>query len=58
MYMDKNEVIRILKIERECISRDCDRNCGQCDLVQEQETLFKVYDEAIRLLEQMEYGNK
>ena len=56
--MDKNEVIRILKIERECISRDCDRNCGQCDLVQEQETLLKVYDEAIRLLEQMEYGNK
>ena len=56
--MDKDEVIHILKIERECISRDCDRNCGQCDLVQEQETLLKVYDEAIRLLERMEYGNK
>jgi len=56
--MDKNEIIRILKIERECIGRDCDRNCGYCDLVQEQETLLKVYDEAIRLLERMKYGNK
>lgn len=37
--MDKNEVIKYLKIERECISRNgdgnCDRNCGYCDLVQE-----------------------
>ena len=56
--MTRAEVIHILKIERECISRDCDRNCGYCDLVQEQETLLKVYNEAIRLLEQMEYGNK
>lgn len=48
--MDKNEVIRILKIERECIDRDCDRNCGQCDLVQEQETLLDAYNSAISLL--------
>ena len=49
--MNKNEVIRILKIERECISRDCNRNCGECDLVQEQETLLEVYNSAIALLE-------
>ena len=49
--MDKNEVIKYLKIERECISRDCDRNCGQCDLVQEQETLLDAYNSAIMLLE-------
>jgi len=49
--MTKNEVIRILKIERECISRDCDRNCGECDLVQEQETLLNAYNSAITLLE-------
>jgi hypothetical protein len=48
--MDKNEVIHILEIERECISRDCDRNCGQCDLVQEQETLLDAYNSAISLL--------
>lgn len=49
--MDKNEVIKYLKIERECISRDCDRNCGECDLVQEQETLLEAYNSAIALLE-------
>jgi len=49
--MTKNEVIRILKIERECISRDCDRNCGECDLVQEQEILLDAYNSAIALLE-------
>jgi len=48
--MTKAEVIHILKIERECISRDCDRNCGQCDLVQEQEILLDAYDSAISLL--------
>ena len=49
--MTRTEVIRILKIERECISRDCDRNCGECDLVQEQETLLDAYNSAIALLE-------
>lgn len=49
--MDKNEVIHILKIERECISRDCDHNCGECDLAQEQDYLLQVYNEAIKILE-------
>ena len=49
--MEKAEVIKYLKIERECISRDCDRNCGYCDLVQEQETLLDAYNSAIALLE-------
>lgn len=52
--MTKAEVIKYLKIERECISRDCDRNCGECDLVQEQETLLDAYDSAIALLEENE----
>lgn len=49
--MTKDKIIKYLKIERECISRDCDRNCGECDLVQEQETLLDAYDSAIALLE-------
>ena len=52
--MDKNEVIKYLKIERECISRDCDRNCGECDLVQEQDALLEAYNSAIALLEENE----
>lgn len=50
LLMTKAEVIDILKIERECISRDCNRNCGYCDLVQEQETLLDAYNSAISLL--------
>ena len=56
--MDKNEILRGLRIEQECVSRDCDRDCMNCDIVQEQEWLLKVYDEAIGLLERMEYDNK
>ena len=52
--MTKDEVIKYLKIERECISRNCDRNCGECDLVQEQEILLEAYDCAIALLEENE----
>ena len=51
--MTKDEVIRILKIELECISRDCDRNCGECDLVQEQNILLDAYSNAIKLLEEL-----
>ena len=56
--LPKSEVINGLRIERECVSRDCDRDCAHCDIVQERDWLLKVYDEAIRLLERMEYGNK
>ena len=52
--MTKDEVIKYLKIERECISRNCDRNCGECDLVQEQDVLLETYDCAIALLEENE----
>ena len=48
--MEKTEVIKYLEIERECISRDCDRNCGYCDLVQERDVLLDAYDSAIALL--------
>lgn len=48
--MTKQEVINILKIEYECISRNCDRNCGYCDLVQEQTVLLDAYNSAIELL--------
>ena len=48
---DIDKVIRGLSIERECVSRDCDRNCAICDLVQEREWLLSVYDDALKLLE-------
>ena len=39
---DIEKVIKGLQIERECVSRDCDRNCGQCDLVQDRDWLLSV----------------
>ena len=51
---DREEIIRGLQIERECVSRDCDRDCGKCDLVQERDWLLSVYDGAIALLKEQE----
>lgn len=50
--MTKSEIIRGLRIERECVSRDCDRDCAHCDIVQERDWLLLVYDNAIKLLEE------
>lgn len=49
--MDKNEVLKGLRIERECVSRDCNRDCANCDIVQERDWLLSVYDNAIALIE-------
>ena len=54
--MDKSEVLKGLRIERECVSRDCNRDCANCDIVQERDWLLLVYDNAIKMLEEQEYG--
>ena len=48
--IDKGKVIKGLQIERECVSRDCDRGCGKCDLAQDRDWLLSVYDDALELL--------
>lgn len=52
--MDRETIIKGLQIERECVSRDCGRNCGKCDLVQDRDWLLSVYDGAITLLKEQE----
>ena len=49
---DIEKAIKGLQIERECVSRDCDRDCGKCDLVQDRDWLLSVYDDAIALLKE------
>lgn len=49
--MKKDEIIRGLRIERECVSRDCNRDCANCDIVQERDWLLQVYDGAIEVIE-------
>ena len=52
--IDREKVINGLQIERECVSRDCDRDCCKCDLVQDRDWLLSVYDKAIELLKEQE----
>ena len=51
--LPKDEILRGLRIERECVSRDCDRDCANCDIVQERDWLLLVYDNAIKLIESL-----
>lgn len=51
---DREKVIKGLTIERECVSRNCDRDCSKCDLVQDREWLLSVYDDALELLKEHE----
>ena len=53
--MTKQEVLKGLRIERECVSRNCNRDCANCDIVQERDWLLQVYDNAINLIEN--YGD-
>ena len=52
LKLPKSEIIKGLRIERECVSRDCDRDCARCDIVQDRDWLLLVYDNAIKLLEE------
>lgn len=46
--------IELLKIERECVSRTCDRNCGACDLAQTEQELLAMYDRVIAHLQNLD----
>lgn len=52
--INRENVIKGLTIERECVSRDCDRDCAKCDIVQDREWLLSVYDDALELLKEQE----
>lgn len=53
--MTNEEIIKILRIERECVSRadECDRQCNRCELVQNTDKLLEVYENAIYKLEML-----
>ena len=52
--MTENEAKLFLEIEKECIHRNCDRNCAQCDIVQKIEDLNSAYDVAIKALKEVQ----
>ena len=50
--MTDNEIIKIIKNEKECVRRanTCDRKCYICDLVMKDEDIIKAYDEVLHIL--------
>lgn len=51
---DREQILEMLRTERECVCRDCDRECGKCDLAKERCWLLDMYDGAIELLTPVE----
>ena len=49
--MTEIEAKKYMLIEKECINRNCDRDCANCDIVQNVEDLNNAYDIAIKALE-------
>ena len=53
--MNIEQILKVLKNERECIKRRCDlnlkRNCMECDLHLPDDEILEVYDHLIRLCE-------
>ena len=49
--MTEIEAKKYMLIEKECINRDCNRDCANCDIVQDVEDLNNAYDAAIKALE-------
>ena len=56
--MTIQRMLELLEIEHECMLRgshdDCDRNCANCDLVQDDGELHEMYTDVIALLKEQE----
>lgn len=61
--MKIDRVLELLKIERECVTRQspcndksklCNRNCGECDIAQNDLEIIEMYDFVISMMEMKE----
>lgn len=56
--MTIQRMLELLEIEHECMLRgthdDCDRNCADCELVQDDYELHEMYTDVISLLKEQE----
>lgn len=56
--MTIQRMIELLEIEHECMLRgshdDCDRNCADCELVQDDGDLHEMYTNVIALMKEQE----
>lgn len=46
--MTNERAIELLNIERQCVGSNCDRDCANCELVQEEDELLEMYEYVIR----------
>lgn len=51
MKMPDRRTAELMHTELACVSRECDRHCENCDLVQDKDELIAAFREAIRVLE-------
>ena len=52
--MDKTGIIKVLENERECVSRDCEYDCAECDLVLPREQILETYSNLLEMLSREE----
>ena len=48
--MKVQKILKLLETEKECVSRDCDRDCIKCDLVQKKDELIEMYNNVINII--------
>ena len=48
---DHGRLLKVLKTERECVSRDCNRDCAHCDLSLERSEILRAYNALIAMLD-------
>lgn len=55
--MEFSEALELMKIEKECVIRNsveiCNRDCGKCDLAQEDTDLIEAFQMAIFALKKV-----
>lgn len=52
--MNKAGIIKVLENERECVSRDCEYDCAECDLVLPREQILETYNNLLEMLSREE----
>lgn len=51
--MTKDRAFELLKIEHECVVRNengCNRDCANCDLVQDTDELLEMYEFVLKIM--------
>ena len=56
--MTREDMIKVLENERECVSRDCEYGCAECDLVLPRKQILETYNDLLEMLSKEEVESK